>query len=109
MRLDIAKAKNNTARGRRLIVLRALRHFAIAAIEIVEESFMRVAVACEVRGLSAGLVELLGVLGHLDDLGVVVRLGRDVAAGGVGVALGFDAADHPQPWLAAGAEVGGPG
>lgn len=73
----------------------------ITTIEVIEKSFMRVAIGGDGCRLSTSRNEVLGMLDSLHDLGVIVRSRGDASSSGVGIALGFDAADHPHPGLAA--------
>ena len=75
MRLDVTKAENNTAGCGGLIVLRTLRDLVAAPIEVVEESLVSIAITSEVSGFGTRLVEFLGVLDGLDNLGSVGCLG----------------------------------
>ena len=86
-------------------MLRTLRGLAGAPIEVVEESLVRIAVTSEVCGFGTCLVEFLGVLDGLGNLGKVGCFGGRVAACALTVTLGSDAAARPRPWLAAMMEV----
>ena len=94
-RLDhLAKAKVDTVGGAGLIVLRTLWPLAIAAIEIVEEGMVCVAITSDVRRLGTLQDEILGVLNGLDGLVDVFR-----RADARTIALGM-AAGPPHPGLA---------
>ena len=62
---------------------------------------MGIPIASEVCGFLAQVVEVLGMLDSLDDVGVVLRSCRSTAWG-LGVTLGLEAANHEFPDLTAG-------